>query len=485
MEKINRSGVLLNKLISGNFIFKGSMRARLMRSFIPLSIALVCTTLVFLAVLASHFGLNIPLYVMFSGLALLCVVVLNLVIVLDITQSVGTVLDNSLVEKNNAHQAMKEQKFFYENILNKIPVDVAVYDEDFNYTYCNPSTFADKSDREWIIGKSDLDFCNLRKLDPGIGEERKVMLEKAKRGKLAISVEQNYIDETGNPKYTLRTIIPAWDVKDPHWAQDGHSKQFISFGFDVTSLKIHEKTLSIKNKELEKANFELDRFVYSASHDLKAPLSSVLGLINLTKKETQEVGTIMYLGMMERSIQKLDKFIRDLINFSRNSRLEVKSEPLDFSKIISERVEELKYMENAPKVRLDKELSPEIFWSDEGRISTILNNLISNSVKYYNKESQDPWIKIDTKVKDDKAIIVVKDNGIGIERNHIDKVFNMFYRATEHSQGSGLGLYIVKEAVCRLDGTISVKSVPGKGTEFKIILPNLKPVSGRKSRTLA
>ncbi len=445
----------------------GSIKSRLFRALLPLTLIILLANVLFVGMVSWYYHFQLPYILVFSGVMLIAAALVNLFVVKEISSSMGSMMDEAIMANRTVQEKLLTQKLFYENILNKIPVDVAVYDRDFKYIYCNPSTIHDAAERQWLIGRTDADYVALKKLDPRISEERKVLFESALKRKFAISVEQNYTNERGEEKYTLRTILPSTDAPNPD--------AFISFGLDITSLKQHEEILRSKNVELEKINFELDRFVYSASHDLKAPLSSVLGLISLARTEMRPEDQTTYYDMMERSIRKLDKFINDLIHFSRNTRLEIVSEPVDFESIISDRVDDLRYMEDAHKVRLEKSIDKVAFWSDERRISTIFNNLISNAVKYHNPVAIDPWVKLSIEVDEQRALIVIQDNGIGIEEHHLDYIFNMFYRATELSKGSGLGLYIVKEIVSKLSGSIIVNSKTGEGTTIKIILPNQAP----------
>lgn len=113
------------------------------------------------------------------------------------------------------------------------------------------------------------------------------------------------------------------------------------------------------------------------------------------------------------------------------------------------------------------------FFSDNYRLSLILNNLISNAIKYSDPQKETSFIQITIKLRPDKVLLTFKDNGIGIENDYIKKVFNMFFRATEKNEGAGLGLYIVKEAVEKLGGKIDLESQVGNGTLFRIELPNL------------
>ena len=233
-----------------------------------------------------------------------------------------------------------------------------------------------------------------------------------------------------------------------------------------------------KNRELLKVNTELDRFVYSASHDLRAPLASVLGLVKLARLDADPEQRIQYLDMVEKSILKLDGFIHDIINYSRNARTALEISRINFEAVLNEILETLKYQENSSRIRKDVIVDGRgDFYTDMKRLDIILYNLITNAIKYHNLEQADPWIRIQVSYNEHRAMIWVSDNGKGIEEKHLQNIFNMFYRADETSTGSGLGLFIAQEAVEKLKGRLSADSVPRKGSTFTIEIPSLKPNS--------
>lgn len=243
---------------------------------------------------------------------------------------------------------------------------------------------------------------------------------------------------------------------------------------DISEIRDSKVLLHEKNEELKQSNIELDRFVYSASHDLRAPLTSLLGLINIASLEPASENMSNYLNMMKGTVNKLDSLISDIINFSRNARLGLDTEVVDFKNLVQESFDHLKYLPMAPSVHTEIEISPlGDFYSDPRRLSILFNNLISNAYRYHDLTKEDPFIRIKIAFDEGNANIQVTDNGQGVDPNHINSIFEMFFRATTDSQGSGLGLYIVKEIVEKLQGTISVDSRLGKGTTFIISLPNL------------
>jgi PAS domain S-box-containing protein len=241
------------------------------------------------------------------------------------------------------------------------------------------------------------------------------------------------------------------------------------FARDITQRKTNEATIV-------QTNFELDSFVYRASHDLRAPLRSILGLVNIINNQAVEADKVNYLRLIEKSAIKLDNFISDLINFSRNSRASVDIEEVDFVSIIAESKENLRFMDGADKVEfISKVKGGKEFYSDPKRIAIFLQNFLSNAIKYQNPNiGKKSYVNIQVNITRSHCVITIEDNGVGIKKEYQPKIFNMFFRASENSFGSGLGLYIARQAVERLGGEIKVDSKPGIGTTFTIILPNLE-----------
>ncbi|TDW95937.1 sensor histidine kinase [Dinghuibacter silviterrae] len=240
--------------------------------------------------------------------------------------------------------------------------------------------------------------------------------------------------------------------------------------------QLQRKALLQSNEELKKSNKELDSFVYSVSHDLRAPLTSMLGVVNLCETGTLDPFILKNVGFIKSSIKKLDGFIMDILDYSRNARLEVDRHEIHFQDLLADISNNLKFIgaEEQRKVNIRTKIKNGIpFYTDKGRLTMILNNLVSNSMRYQDPQTPDPFVEVRVHITESAAEISVLDNGIGIKEEHQEKVFNMFYRVSSKSIGSGLGLYIVKEAVDKLNGTIELKSQIGKGTEFSICLPNM------------
>jgi signal transduction histidine kinase len=228
-----------------------------------------------------------------------------------------------------------------------------------------------------------------------------------------------------------------------------------------------------QNEELRRINAELDRFVYSASHDLRAPLMSVKGLLNMIKLDPDKKNTDLYLALIEKSVGRLDNFITDIIQYSRNTRTDIEEKEIDLALLLQESLETLRFMEGAEQVRITHTVDVRApFYSDPGRLLVVLNNIISNAVRYRNMTRSDACLDVTIHADGDLARIRFTDNGIGIPVEYQEAIFDMFFRVSTERQGSGLGLYIVKDAVSRLQGTVHVQSTPGKGTTFIVEIPN-------------
>lgn len=222
---------------------------------------------------------------------------------------------------------------------------------------------------------------------------------------------------------------------------------------------------------LRKTNRDLDRFIYSTSHDLRSPVASVLGLITVARGEVRDGTTANYLRLIEDRVLKLDRVISDILNISKVKKHEPKYEIVDFNTLLADSINDVKVLADGKKIDIRYlESTSNRFLGDYTLTKMVLGNLLSNAVKYHCPTKPDPYIQVDFEKTMGKVAFVVADNGEGIDTAHHEKIFDMFYRASENSQGNGLGLYIVKETLARLGGHIQLDSKKGLGTTFRIVL---------------
>jgi two-component system, sensor histidine kinase and response regulator len=200
----------------------------------------------------------------------------------------------------------------------------------------------------------------------------------------------------------------------------------------------------------------------------------IINLISRLESSCAMLGTHMeYVELMRRSVKRLDQYITKLAHYTRNNNVDIEYSEINFQSVINEIIETYQFLPNAERIEFKVSIDTnQTVCSDLFRLQLILNNVISNSIKYCNTQEPNPRIEVSIKATTAKFRIKVKDNGIGIAEEHQDKIFNMFHRATTQAHGSGIGLYIVKKALQKMNGKIKVKSSYGMGTELKLTIPN-------------
>jgi signal transduction histidine kinase len=240
----------------------------------------------------------------------------------------------------------------------------------------------------------------------------------------------------------------------------------------VKRLIASKKEIEIKNENLIILNSELDNFVYSVSHDLRSPITSLKGLIELTKLEDDLEQINYYLMLMCQSLNKQDQFISDIIDYSKNKRVQIVVKPVSLNELIDDAIHQHNNNINANKIAITKDVLVDEVQSDRLRLKIILNNLLSNAIKYVDESKKEMLISIKTYNSGSFHKIEITDNGIGIQEEYKEHIFNMFF-VINSNKGSGLGLYIVKETLDKLNGNIMVFSESKVGSKFIVTIPNL------------
>jgi signal transduction histidine kinase len=268
-----------------------------------------------------------------------------------------------------------------------------------------------------------------------------------------------------NRGHIFRYIKKPWTENDVITAIDEAHK------FYITS-----SMLTMKNEELKKAYNELDKFAYSVTHDLRGPIMSIAGAIELLNNEKDVNAIHEMLFLIRTAVEKLDGFIGSIHDYYKIKRGELQIEEISFDNLLTDLKDIYSISGKINNVKFITRLtqSGEKFRCDMISLRLVLNNLLSNAFKYQRKDTDDKWVELDIRVENGKASFNVKDNGIGIHHDYIDQIFNMFYRATSEEVGSGFGLYNVKDALKKINGDINVTSVPGEGTHFEVIIPSKK-----------
>lgn len=238
----------------------------------------------------------------------------------------------------------------------------------------------------------------------------------------------------------------------------------------IERLEQEAKQQQERNEIIERKNAELDSFFYRVSHDIKGPISSLMGLMSLVSREITHPESLKLFNMYHSQILRVNDIVMGLIKLTRISNQQEGLTIIDFDKLTTDCIDSCRYLPQSKSIRIIKEISPVAFKSEWAIVNTILQNLIENAIKYYRPRAES-FVRINVRQEHEEIIIVVQDNGQGIPENHRQNIFDMFFRGTDRTQGSGLGLYILKRAVERLNGTIAVESEFGVGSTFTVRLP--------------
>ncbi|MEM9831755.1 MAG: PAS domain-containing sensor histidine kinase [Bacteroidota bacterium] len=377
----------------------------------------------------------------------------------NFVRAYGVIQD--ITEVQRSKEKIKHREWLFQSVFNSTADALFIINESYKIIDCNQNALRmlEVDDKETLLGTDATSFQKEPYQEDTIATIRKTI---SKTGVWTNEVE--FISKQGRLFWGSLAITT--------FPKMGYSVVRVT---DITDKKEAEALLVESNQNLLKANKELDRFVYSVSHDLRAPLTSILGLISLTEMENMSDQVRDYLKHMEKSAHRLDDFIKDLTYFSRNARLQVLSEPIEIEKLINELFEQYQFMDFHSPVKTYLEIDQGcVFHSDRSRLQIVLGNIISNAMKYrMERKDTESYVRVNVKINEREAVIHIEDNGIGIPDEHQPKVFDMFYRADDYKPGSGLGLYIVKETMDKLQGLITLTSEQDQGTSFTLRLPQL------------
>jgi PAS domain S-box-containing protein len=281
----------------------------------------------------------------------------------------------------------------------------------------------------------------------------------------------------------LRDIERIWKRKDGTLITilenrcylDRNGKEMIYVAaLDITERKKIEMALELTNQELE-------IFIYKSSHDLRGPLASIIGLTNISKLEVKDPAGLKYLGMIESATQKLDYTLTELVKAMNIKKIEDYNERIDFNDVLSSVLQRFEFQSAFSRLKIIQSVdvrSP--FLSNRYIIETIFQNLIENAIKYQDFNSSNSHLAISVIENEHDIEIKIADNGIGINRSIQSRIYDMYFRGTATSSGSGLGLYLVKKSVDKLQGRIELQSDVGEGTIFTITIKKAQKISLEK-----
>ena len=334
-----------------------------------------------------------------------------------------------------------------EIFFNRTQESLAIFDKDLNFIDVNEALLlALRLERDEIIGK------NVCEISPGIEktERYKTYLEVIKTGKSFVLDEVRIHPSLGS----FVTRISIFKVGD---------------GLGLAAVNI---------TDLKEAVNELETFIYKSSHDLRSPIASILGLINVANNEPKDFETTQYyFTKIKQQANQLDFILRKLVETTRIKQGDKIIHLINFHELIEETLKSIHLMKGFNEIEIIKTFySVQKFYSDKSLLIFLFQNLIDNAIKYKKEGVKDSFLKITITDENAGVKITFADNGIGIDDNLQKDIYNMFFRGTNAAGGSGLGLYTVKHCIKKLNGHISQESKEKIGTTFTVYLPNEKTV---------
>lgn len=225
--------------------------------------------------------------------------------------------------------------------------------------------------------------------------------------------------------------------------------------------------------ELQERNQELDQLVYRASHDFKTPITSTLGIVHLLKMEPMSPTLKEYVNRIDLSMHQMNDLLKSLSLFTQASLEEVFYERVSVAELVVNAKERLQYLEGFNQIHFRCEVSPDLTVSTDAILLTeALKAIITNAIIF--RGSEKPFVCVKASQIDTHLEITVEDNGEGMTDEVMQKAFAIFYRGSEKSKGTGLGLYMVKKIVQRLGGEVQLQQL-AKGLSVKISIPADRP----------
>ncbi len=356
-------------------------------------------------------------------------------------------------------------------ILSHIKDVVFQTDEQLNYTYLNEGwTAMTGYHAEACMEKLFFQFVHTTDL-----AKCAEIIDVAIAQRESVDTELKLCHKSGETIVIQLFFKPLFDVEGGLTGIVGTMKDITERKREEEKLKAIHEALEKSDKEAQRLNLELETFMYKASHDLLGPLASIHGLLVLAKAQNNHnhPETNKYLGLITQSANQLMITLENLLEITKIKQGKPQPSKVDFHEIIKEIVTFLASNPEFSKVAFSSEINIEgSFISDKNLVFNILYRLIENAFAY-RRSNISPMIDVSIIGNPAQVTIRISDNGQGMIKEVQEKIFDMFFKGSELNHGSGLGLYIVKNVLEKLNGTIQVESQERKGSTFTVVLPSL------------
>lgn len=372
-----------------------------------------------------------------------------------------------LTDRRIITRELEKQKLFYENILNKIPTDIAVFDLEHRYVFVNPGAIKDPKLRKKIIGMDDFEYARFRGRDENIARRRREQFLEAKQTGKVVRWEDSIKNPQGQTVTVLRRIFPVHD-------EEGQLVLFIGFGIDITERKLLEEKQSVMMKQLSAQNTQLLDFCNIVSHNLRGPLINMSMLVEFIEGSDDVDEIKLLTSKLKPVIDSLNTTFNELVeSIQVRQDMEVATEEIVLKDYLQRTLDGLEMEINKAEAEIivNFDDAPMINYPPK-YLNSIFHNLVSNALKYRSPDRK-PRIELSTRKNPNSVLLMVRDNGLGIDLlKHKDNVFKIGKVFHKHPNAKGLGLYMTKTQIEAMGGQIWVESTPDSGAIFYIVFNN-------------
>lgn len=381
------------------------------------------------------------------------------------TAIIGTLHD--ITDRERRRREIADLKAFYEETLNRLPIEIAVFDREARYVYVNPLTARSPETRTALLGSTLEEYCRANDLYDTIYERRHHWVQQVVATGEASSLEEIVPSRNGGDRHVLRVAAPVTD-------SEGNVEYVVGYAIDVSERKEYErKLLDAKDRAEELAHLK-SAFLANMSHEIRTPLTGILGFASLLEEELPEEHR-QFASLIVGSGKRLLETLNAVLDLSRleagETNLDIRS--VDLGKECTEITSFLRSLavEKGITLRMVEPERPVRGMVDTGALHIVLNNLVGNAIKF----TSDGEVRVEVARKGHRCSIRISDTGVGIDEFFIPQIFDEFKQEsiglTRSHEGAGLGLAITRKLVSLMDGTIEVLSTKGEGTTFEITVP--------------
>ena len=388
---------------------------------------------------------------------------------------VGTGTNNT--KRRQAEQRLVKQREFYEFALDQIPCDIAIFDARFRYKYVNANGIKSKEAREWVIGKTNFDYCQQYGHPMALAQERQARFMQAMRERKLVTYEESFLRPEGT-RHQYRCLQPVFD-------EQGGLSLIVAYSLDITERVVTEQALRHAKQAAESAVRAREIFLANMSHEIRTPMNAILGMSQLLAKTPLAPDQDSYRQAITISAEHLLVIINDILDLSKLEAGKMALEHVGFepATLLAEVGQTINYRAEEKGLRLVTRTDaavPAVLLGDPYRIRQVLLNLAGNAIKFTETGRVSISCELVMSHEEDNAVDVrfqVADTGIGIEPEFIQHIFQEFSQedssVTRKFGGTGLGLSICRNLLKLMGSTVQLESEKDKGTvmQFVVRLP--------------